>query len=106
MLSQLVLAKSGTRYRLRFWARTEGLVSAGLPLITVSDAGLDANQLLAQSEQFPPTSGGWREYNLEFVTGDTTEAVSIRLERRGCPGALCPIFGRVWLDDFSLEKVG
>lgn len=105
IVSQLVLAKGGTKYRLRFSARTEGIVSAGLPLISISDVSTDANKILAQSEPFPPSAAQWRDYTLEFTTVDSTEALLIRLERKGCPGAVCPIFGSLWLDDFSLEKL-
>lgn len=104
-VSQLVLVKGHTKYRLRFAARTEDVVSASVPLISISDASSDDNRVLAQSDPFPPASSGWREYILEFTTGDNNEAVLIRLERKGCPGAVCPVFGRLWLDDFSLEKI-
>jgi Tfp pilus assembly protein PilF len=105
VLSQTVLVEPRTSYRLRFSARTKDLVTGGLPLISIADASGDVNKVLAQSEPFPPSIAGWREYTLEFTTGDKTEAILIGLERQGCPGAVCPIFGRLWLDSFSLDKV-
>jgi hypothetical protein len=105
VVSQTVLVEPRASYRLRFAARTKDLVSGGLPLITIGDASGDVNKVLARSDPFPPSNAGWREYTLEFTTGDKTEAVLISLERQGCPGAVCPIFGRLWLDAFSLEKL-
>jgi hypothetical protein len=44
---------------------------------------------------------------LSFKTGDKTEAVTIRIARPSCgtdEAPVCPIFGSVWYDDFSLQR--
>jgi hypothetical protein len=100
IVSQLVLAPPQTRYQLRFAARTLEIVSGGLPSVVVVDAS--SGQVLGQSGALPQTSGGWRDYQIDFTT-ENTEAIQIRLQRGAC-GAPCPIFGRLWLDNFSLQK--
>ncbi|MBC8030508.1 MAG: hypothetical protein H7Z16_10395 [Pyrinomonadaceae bacterium] len=102
VVSQLVMAAPQTRYQLRFAARTQEIVSGGLPGVVVADAG--TGQVLGQSGALPQTSGGWRDYQTDFTTADSTEAIQIKLQRGAC-GAPCPIFGRLWLDNFSLQKL-
>ena len=100
ILSQLVLVKPQTNYRLHFAVRSEGLVSGGAPLLILTDATNE--KVLSASEQFPNSTDGWRDYSIDFATEQGTVALQITL-RRTCPSSPCPIFGRLWLDDFSLE---
>jgi tetratricopeptide (TPR) repeat protein len=104
VLSQLVLVQPNTRYQLRFAVRTEEIVAGGLPLIVVTDVSGSAAHPLASSAAFPAGTNGWQELSLEFVTGDTTRSVLITLQRQNCPSGPCPIFGRLWLDTFTLGK--
>jgi len=101
VVSQLVRVLPRTNYRLTFAARTSEILSGSLPSIAVSDEG--AGQVLTESDPFPQTTGAWRDYQLEFTTGDNTEAIRISLQRKPC-NAPCPIFGRLWLDSFSLQN--
>ena len=104
IVSQLVLVSANTRYQLRFAVRTEEIVTGGLPLIVVTDASGSAPHPLASSAPLPAGTNGWQELTLEFATGDTTRSVLISLQRQSCPSGPCPIFGRLWLDTFTLEK--
>jgi Flp pilus assembly protein TadD len=104
VVSQLVLVSASTRYQLRFAVRTEEIVTGGLPLIVVTDASGSAPHALASSAPLPAGTNGWQELTLEFGTGDTTRSVLISLQRQSCPSGPCPIFGRLWLDTFTLEK--
>lgn len=104
-VSQLVLVEPHTRYRLSFTARTKEIVTGGLPLVVILDANSsDAQTLLAQSNAMSPGTSDWRNYTVPFVTSNMTNAVRIALKRQTCSGAPCPIFGHLWLDDFSLQK--
>ena len=103
VISEIVLIEPATHYQLRFAIRSEGLVSGGLPLLVVKDA--DANKTLKQSDQFPKATEGWREYTIDFVTEASASAVQISLQRQPCEKSSCPIFGRLWLDNFSLQKL-
>jgi tetratricopeptide (TPR) repeat protein len=101
VVSQFVVAAPRTAYQLRFAARTLEIVSGGLPGIVVVDAG--SGQVLGQSGPLPQTSAGWHDYRFDFTTTENTEAIQIRLQRGACGGS-CPIFGRLWLDRFELQK--
>lgn len=103
VISQLVLIEPDAHYQLRFAVRSEGVVSGGLPLVDVVDA--DRNQMLGRSDQLPRSTDGWREYSIDFNSGQSTSAVKIALQRQTCDRSPCPIFGRLWLDNFSLRKL-
>ena len=104
-VSQLIIIDAGRHYRLKFWARTQNLISGGLPLVSVRDAAAEGGQALAQSTPFPKNSNGWQEWTVEFDTGKDTTAVEINLKRQPCAEEQCPIFGDLWLDDFDLERL-
>lgn len=106
VISQLVLVEPSSRYRLTFSARTRDLVTGGLPFVRVSAAGEKGTEsLLAESQPFDPrTTEAWRDYAVEFTTGESVRAVRISLQRRDCPSP-CPAFGHVWLDAFGLSKL-
>ncbi len=103
-LAQLIPVEPNMRYRLRFNARTEDVVTGGLPLVSVSDADSKDNFALASSPQLPQSSDGWHEYSIDFTTSKTTSAVLISVHRQNCSSGPCPVFGRMWLDDFVIEK--
>jgi tetratricopeptide (TPR) repeat protein len=106
VMSQLVLVERGSRYRLHFASRSQEMVTGGLPVITVSDASSSGNgRSLAESIPLPPGSNDWQDQALEFTTGDETNAVILSVVRQSCGSGPCPIFGRIWLDQFSLGKV-
>src|SRR5258705_7288423 len=103
VITQLVMVEPGTRYQLHFAVRSEGIVSGGLPLVVVMDA--DSSKMLGQSEPFPKVTDGWREYTIDFDSEQAASAVQIALQRQACNSSPCPIFGRLWLDKFSLQKL-
>ena len=104
IVSQFVVTQPATHYRLMFFARTENVVTAALPLITITDAsGADA-RVLGRSQALPQGTTQWAEYEVVFDTLANTEAVLLSIQRQSCPQAPCPIFGAVWFDDFSLRK--
>lgn len=104
--SQLVLVEPNARYRLSFAARTQEIVSGGLPFVVVNDKSSADNRALAQSKTLSKGSSNWQEYSVEFATGGETRAVLVGLQREACSGDPCPIFGKLWLDNFSLQKLG
>lgn len=104
-ISQLVLVSPNSRYELRFAARTEKLVTGGLPQVTLTDPASADARPLGKPVTLPQGSGPWQDYATEFETGKSTGAVLISLRRESCSSNPCPIFGRLWLDDFSLRKI-
>jgi len=105
-VSQLVAVRPSSRYRLEYFVRTDGLKSTSTLRTVVADAA-DEYHPLASSDPLPVgASDGWRQVALEFATGPRTEAVTINVRREPCAEAVCPIFGRVWYDDFNLQRTG
>jgi hypothetical protein len=105
IISQLVLVEPNAHYRLSFAARTQELVSGALPLFAVFDKSSADNHLLAQSKVLPKGNSNRQDYPVEFATGNETRAVLISLQRETCSSDPCPIYGRLWLDDFSITKL-
>ncbi len=103
IISQFMLVTPGTRYRLHFVARTEGIVSGALPYIAVVD--VTNNIILGRSSAFPQTRTDWQEYLIDFKSGENSSAVQVVLRREACGQSSCPIFGHLWLDNFSIEKL-
>jgi hypothetical protein len=63
--------------------------------------------LLASSPQAPSGSNPWSRLNLSFKTAGKTEAITLRIVRVACAdeeALICPIFGSIWYDDFSLKR--
>lgn len=104
LLSQLLLVQPSKRYRVIFGARTENIVTGGLPLISVSNAGVKKN-LLAQSTPIGFQTTSWQTLSLDFQTDSSGEAVELKLQRKQCNSAPCPIFGSLWLDNFSIKEL-
>jgi Flp pilus assembly protein TadD len=105
IISQLVLVEPGARYRLSFYARTENVKTGGPPQVVVSDASGSDARVLAQTPALPQGTNAWQEYEAEFAAPLKTEAVLVSVRRQNCETSPCPMFGRVWLDDFSLRKL-
>jgi hypothetical protein len=100
-ISQFVAVVPGSRYSLRFWVRTDGLKSAGPPVVAVSTAR--DGTTVATSRPFPTGSNEWQESEVSFAAPADSDAIQIRLARVSC-GDNCPIAGTVWLDDFDLKR--
>ncbi len=102
VISQLVLIEPHTRYQMHFAARTESIVSGGLPRIVINDGS--GNNVLGQSVELPQAAGSWRDYVFDFDSGDSA-AIRVTLQRQPCSAPACPIFGRLWLDNVWLQKL-
>jgi tetratricopeptide (TPR) repeat protein len=101
-VSQTFIVEPNTSYRVSFGVKTKDLVTGGPPLIVVNDAATE--QLLAKSENFPTPTTSWTRLNIDFTTLPTSQAAVIRLARSNCDSSPCPIFGTLWLDEFSVEQ--
>lgn len=104
-VSQMIVVEPNTQYRVQFYQRTEGVVSASKPYINITDATDGA--LLINSE--PPASGlnDWQLVTLDLKTKPKTEAISIKVTRDPCDDKqpVCPIYGTVWYDDFNIKRL-
>jgi len=102
LLSQTFIVQPGKTYRISFSVKTKDLVTGGPPVIVVNDAVND--QLLGKSENFPTATTSWTKLNVNFTTLPTSPAAVIRLQRNNCDSSPCPIFGTLWLDEFTVEQ--
>lgn len=102
LLSQTLVIYPNTTYRLSFAVKTKDLVTGGPPVIVVNDAS--NNQLLGKSEHLPTATTPWTNLSFDFTTLPTSQAAVIRLQRNNCDSSPCPIFGTLWLDEFSIEQ--
>jgi len=105
-VSQTIIVEPETQYRLQFYQRSEGLITASTPAVTITDA-VDNTQL-ATSPPMPTGTNDWQLVTLDFKTKPKHEGISLGLIRAKCEGnqPICPIFGTVWYDDFHLQRVG
>lgn len=102
IIAQLILVEPHAHYALRLSVQTENLISGGLPEVNVVDAG--SNKVLASTGTLPKQTNGWREYSIDFTSLDSTNAIRVVVQRQQCSNGPCPIFGKLWLDNFILEK--
>ena len=98
-ISQTVTVESNTSYRFKVFMRSE-IQTTGALRWEIADA--NSGEVLAATKDISAENTGWEELAADFKTGAQTEGVIIRLVRPGCQN--CSIEGRIWFDDFSLEK--
>jgi hypothetical protein len=104
-VSQLVAMQPHTEYELECFVSTNKLETGSAPQVVVLEAGTDA--LLASSAMAPGGTNDWSRISLPFKTGEKTEGVIVRIVRVSCSNdetPVCPIFGSVWYDDFSIKR--
>ena len=99
---QVVAVEPGARYRLSYFYKTDELRSTATLAVTVSEGETQ----LAASAPAPQGTQDWQPASFEFTAGPKTEAVLVRLVRVPCAEGVCPIYGKIWYDDFNLERAG
>ena len=106
-ITQAVAVEPSTRYRLSYALKTEELRSVATLVVIPHDITQLDVPLPGTTEIVPAPTGTneWRHYAVEFTTGPATEAILIRVLRVGCSEGSCPIYGKLWYDDFNLERV-
>ncbi len=103
LTTQLVPVEPNTTYDFECFVRTSKLQTGGPPLVQIVDANSGA-QLVA-SDAAPTGDNDWTRISLSFKTSDKTEAITLKIARASCgEDKICPIFGTVWYDDFSLNR--
>ena len=102
-VSQLVVVEPRTRYRLTFYVRQENIQSVTTLATVVVDGA--SGSVLGASAPLVNGSSEWQPFAFDFTTGAQTESILLQISRPPCPDALCPIFGKVWYDDFALQRL-
>jgi hypothetical protein len=103
-VSQLVLVKPRTNYRLTFQGLAKDYLSTGVPVLAIFDASDQKGAALAESAGIS-VANAWREFSIEFTTRDQTNAVRLQFLRQRCDRNPCAAFGTIWLDSFDLQEL-
>lgn len=105
-VSQTIAVEPDTSYKIQFYERTEKLITAAPPFVTIGDEVHGG--ALAVSSPAPQGTSDWQQVTVEFKTRPKGEGISIILTRGSCsdPKEICPIFGTIWYDDFNLQRLG
>jgi tetratricopeptide (TPR) repeat protein len=104
-VSQLIPVEPNSEYDFEYFFSTEKLETGSAPMIQVLDTA--SSGVLVSSSQAPSGTHPWTHVTLPFKTGEKTEAVTLKIERVKCSSeenVICPIFGSIWYDDFSLKR--
>ena len=101
---QAVAVEPSTHYRLTYFFRTDSLNTAAT-LITLVTSVTAEGEALASAPPVPTGTNDWQQAAIEFTTGPKTEGIAVRLVRAGCPTEACPAYGKIWYDDFDLQRV-
>jgi Tetratricopeptide repeat len=103
-VSQLVPVQAATEYDFECHVATDKLETGSAPVVQILDA--NTSQSLFNSSQAPGGTNDWTRINASFKTSDKTEAILIKIIRGPCAEdvPVCPIYGSVWYDDFSLKR--
>jgi hypothetical protein len=104
-ISQLVAVEPQARYRLAYYVRTEDLKGEATPATEIVDAA-QPERVLAASPPLAAGTTGWQAVALDFTTAPGTQGITLRIVTRQCPAAICPLFGKVWYDNFNLQRLG
>ena len=100
-ITQTITVEAGRKYDFRAFYRASLKTAATVRWEIVNTAD---GAILGKTEPIAAVSENWTEINAEFVAPAQTQAVILRLVRAECRAAICPISGRVWFDDLTLEK--
>jgi tetratricopeptide (TPR) repeat protein len=99
-ISQAVAVEANKKYVFETFYKSELKTSTTFKWEIVDAANND--KILASTEAIA-AEADWTSLKTEFVVPEATEAVMIRLARVPCGTTLCPVFGKLWFDDFSLN---
>ena len=103
--SQLIAVNPNKEYDFGFYVATDKLETGSAPQIQIVDA--NTGELLAQSTMAPTGTNDWQANDFSFKTKDKTQAIMLKIVRVTCTNEdnpICPIFGSVWYDDFTLKR--
>lgn len=104
-VAQAIVVTPDTHYHFECYLRTQELSSGATPLVSIVNATDDA--VLVSSPPAPSGNNDWQRITLDFKTGPKTDGIIVKLSRASCgDDQVCPIFGTIWYDDFSLQRVG
>ena len=104
-VAQAIVVTPDTQYHFECFLRTQDLNSGATPLISILDA--TNNAVLISSSPTPSGTNDWQRVTLDFKSGAKSDGIIVKLSRGSCgEEQVCPIFGTIWYDAFSLQRSG
>jgi hypothetical protein len=101
-ISQTVVVEPGASYRFEGYMRTEDLLSPSPPALVISGAA--DGSTLGTSKPAPSGTNAWQLITFDFKP--LNDGITIGFYRAPCAeGQICPIFGTIWYDDFSIKRI-
>ena len=103
--SQLIAVTPNTEYDFECYVATDKLETGSAPQIQILDA--NTGEDLGTTLMAPSGTNDWQRLGFSFKTKDKTQAIMLKVVRITCTNEdnpICPIFGSVWYDDFSIKR--
>lgn len=97
--SQTVAVEAGKTYSFKGFYKADLKTAATLrwEIVNATD-----NSIIATTDSIAATAD-WTNFESSFSVPQNAEAIIIRLARVKCGSTICPISGKVWFDDFSIN---
>ncbi len=99
-VSQIIAVEAARKYGFSLFYKSDLRTSGTLRWEIVDDSN---GKVLATTKPIS-ASADWTNLKTEFITAAGTEAVTVRLVRESCKSIICPIAGKVWFDDFTINQ--
>ncbi|MBX7054549.1 MAG: hypothetical protein K1X36_06300 [Pyrinomonadaceae bacterium] len=96
-ITQTAAVEPGVSYTVEGYFRSELKGGVALEVADASDG-----KPLVRSAAFGPQSE-WARFRIEFQVPLTTDGIVVRFVRDGCVSSVCPISGKLWIDDISMS---
>ena len=103
LISQVLFVEKNKKYILTFSYKVSELITGGVPVLQIILKQKDSDTKINEIKLLPENKD-WTQSSVEIDTKENTEALEVRLSRQSCKQRLCPIYGRLWLDNFHLQE--
>ena len=103
--SQLIAVTPNKEYDFECYVATDKVETGSAPQIQIVDA--NTGEALGTTAMAPSGTSDWNRIGFTFKTSDKTQAIMLKIVRFTCSNEetpICPIFGSVWYDDFTLKR--
>lgn len=102
LVSQTLIAEKNRQYVFSYAYRAEKITTGGVPVLQLIFKRPNAD-VVYKEIKLSGEENVWNKNSSAIQTGSQTEVLEIRLTRQSCNQSLCPIYGRLQLDDFALK---
>ena len=103
--SQLFTVQPNKEYDFECYVATDKVETGSGPQIQILDA--NTGEVLGTSAMAPTGTSDWNRIGFSFRTSNKTQGLMLKIVRHTCSTEetpICPIFGSVWYDDFTLKR--